>query len=250
MIFDQVSLIAESDLDDSYQADISKKGNYNAILYKGGAEKKRSLLRNISLDEVRKIVPQGGRVLEVGSSTGDFVALLNDNGYEAYGIDISKFACKMARSKTSNIILDDYAKHVFDPNFFDCIFFSMVLVHIRSPRDAMRKAFGELKKGGAILVLERDWGSFRIMVKLRQLFGVSTSFRYCLNFFRPATCRKLVKKVGYKYLKTRAIGYESDAIFGISHPVVKNIFVRSLLKLLTKLGMRTSVVFYVSGKRI
>lgn len=73
------------------------------------------------------------RILEVGCNIGTQLTCLQKMGFvNLYGIEISPFACEIAKAKTMNVnIVRANALDIpFKDNYFDLVFTSGVLIHI------------------------------------------------------------------------------------------------------------------------
>lgn len=71
------------------------------------------------------------RHIDVGCSFGWFVKRLEDQGIEAYGVDISKFAVDSAFSK--NVFVGDSLRVPFDDGLFDIVWSIGVLMYFDIP---------------------------------------------------------------------------------------------------------------------
>ena len=94
---------------------------------------------------LKQDIKRGGRVLEIGCGTGDFVALANRSGYRVVGVDLDKEAVLVGKNYWKiDSILAVSAEEYFSQNNgekFDIICFFAVLEHLSSPH----QFFAELK---------------------------------------------------------------------------------------------------------
>jgi len=107
-------------------------------------------------------VPAGGRVLEAGCATGDFLALASER-YEMWGLDVSAHATDAARAKNPEaarrIFTGFVEDQTFAPDFFDAIVMWDVIEHLWDPKAVLRQLVRHLRSGGALLLSTPDIGA-------------------------------------------------------------------------------------------
>jgi SAM-dependent methyltransferase len=99
----------------------------------------------------RHLPPKGGgRLLDIGCGSGDFLTLAELLGYDAIGIDFDRDAVSVGR----NLGRDTHHSHFpgcgLPVMSFDYITFDNVLEHLHDPRPALREALALLKPGGRL----------------------------------------------------------------------------------------------------
>lgn len=104
---------------------------------------------------LRRFVPRGGRVLDAGCATGDFVAAASGE-YEMWGSDLSAFAIEQARAKNPGIAerlwagkLEDFGARV-PP--LDAVCLWDVIEHLWDPVEVVRTLMAHLKPGGHLVL--------------------------------------------------------------------------------------------------
>jgi len=94
-----------------------------------------------------------GKVLDVGCGVGGKLKTLQDQGWEPYGIEISKVAAAHARELvTGNIHTGTLESAPFPPQSFDLILMSHSLEHLPSPVAALRLVHRLLNGDGLLVV--------------------------------------------------------------------------------------------------
>ena len=88
------------------------------------------------------------RVCDVGCSTGEFLEYINWQG-ERYGMEINKYAVKIAKKRNINFSMNIENK----VNFFDVIIFRGTIQHVDKPFEYLDSSFKSLKKGGKLFIL-------------------------------------------------------------------------------------------------
>lgn len=96
---------------------------------------------------IRSLCPTG-RVLDVGCSTGEFLATIHWEGTR-YGMEVSDYAIDIA--KTNGVHFD---KDLFsETDFFDLIIFRGTIQHLDRPFEYMHACRKALKPGGYVFFL-------------------------------------------------------------------------------------------------
>ncbi len=93
------------------------------------------------------------RVLEVGSGHGGFVAMLRWAGFDATGLEISRWVVDFARDTFGvPMLLGPVEDQAIEPGSLDVIVLMDVLEHLRDPAGTMRHCLGLLKPDGILLI--------------------------------------------------------------------------------------------------
>lgn len=97
----------------------------------------------------------GLKLLDVGCGSGWFVQLMNDIGFEAYGIEPDEIAAKIAKENTSEnvkITQGFLSDNIYENNYFDYITLRHVIEHLGNPEDTLLICFKLLKPGGKLYI--------------------------------------------------------------------------------------------------
>lgn len=118
------------------------------------------LFRNIFLKRVNNISKflKAGKVLEIGCSTGIFLSLLKEKGFEVKGIELSKKAAEVAKSRGIEVEVNYFEKSQENQKY-DLIIFNHTLEHIPDFKLALYKAKKLLKPKGLIYIDLPNFGS-------------------------------------------------------------------------------------------
>lgn len=93
------------------------------------------------------------KVLELGSSHGGFVAMLNWAGYEATGLELDSWVADFAKNTFEvPMLVGSIEKQNISNNSLDMIILMDVLEHLPDPVTTLRKCFDLLKEDGIIIV--------------------------------------------------------------------------------------------------
>jgi 2-polyprenyl-3-methyl-5-hydroxy-6-metoxy-1,4-benzoquinol methylase len=132
----------------------------------------------ILLDRVGKIVPLSGKtVLEVGCSTGLFLAAATQRGAIVTGLEPEKEKADLARAKGFTVI-DGFFPDALNPEQrFDLIFFNDVFEHLPDPAAALRACEKHLGPGGLLIInLPDSDGVFYKTANLLDRIGMAMPF--------------------------------------------------------------------------
>ncbi len=161
---------------------------------------------------IKKFFPQGGRLLDIGTGTGEFLKVASEHGFIAFGLEPSKKACQEA-SKFGYVLQGEFENQSLRENYFEVITLWSVLEHVTQPVDFLRKACHLLKKKG-LLALRVPLGSslinflclgayklsgHKIAWPLRQFYQLDW---YSSHFFlfNESSLIRLLEKTGFRPL--------------------------------------------------
>lgn len=140
-------------------------------------------------------VPSGGRVLDVGCATGDFIASAHDR-YDLWGLDVSPFAAQVARDRSPGVSHQIFTGFVedqaFEPGSFDAIVMWDVLEHLWDPRAVLRRLVPLLRPGGSLALSTPDIGAATARV-MRRRWAFMTPPEH-LGFFSKASLAFLLDR--------------------------------------------------------
>ena len=153
----------------------------------------RALVAQERLAELRRFVT-GGRLLEVGCSTGEMLAAANEASFEAIGVEADAQTSAVARERGLQCVNGTLFDAHFPAEHFDAAVLYHVIEHLPSPVAAVRELHRILKPGGW-LVLEAPniatfW--FRLLGARWRQFIPDHVF-----FFSPATLTRLCEANGF-----------------------------------------------------
>ncbi len=183
---------------------------------------------------------QDRRLLDVGCHIGVFLEIAQERGWEAWGVEPSRWAAREALSRGLQVIegtLDDV--HLAD-EFFDVITMWDVIEHLADPLTELRRSQRLLKKGGAICI-----HTINIESPLARLMGSRWPWlmEMHLYYFSPRTLEEMLRKAGFTVLKMvnqgrfLRLGYLATRIEPYSSFVAGG-----LTKLVTALGLKEKAV--------
>lgn len=128
----------------------------------------REMLKRISGDEdVRRKIDQrtreqiqclnrygggGGRLLDVGCATGEFLSVARGLGWQVQGVELSSEYAEQCRDRGNAVFCGELAEAGFPDGSFDCATLWDVLEHSADPRVLLSEARRVLADGGHLII--------------------------------------------------------------------------------------------------
>ncbi len=110
---------------------------------------------------LEEFLPEKGRFLDVGAATGFLVLEANKKGWQAEGVEISKWATDYGKNKLKiQIHYGDIFKAKFKPESFSVVTMLDILEHLEDPLKELKEAYRTLKRGGIIYVETINFDNF------------------------------------------------------------------------------------------
>jgi len=107
-------------------------------------------------DLLRRHLPAGARVLEIGCGQGLLLGLLAKQGLRAQGIEPSLSATKAALAVGLNVKQGYFNRETAPAGPFDAVVVSHVLEHIEKPSPFM-DTIAQIAPGGLLLLVQANW---------------------------------------------------------------------------------------------
>ncbi len=97
-------------------------------------------------------VEKKGCLLDVGCGKGYFVEYAQAKGWKAIGLDVSRFAVDLCRSRGLDVRLGTLEKIELPVESFDVVHMNHVLEHMVDPFSSLKRAHGLLKSKGILAI--------------------------------------------------------------------------------------------------
>ena len=145
----------------------------------------------------------GRRLLDVGAYIGVFVQIARENGWDAEGLEPSRWAVELAQSQGLPVRAGTLATAPYPAGHFDALTLWDVIEHMADPLAELRRAARLLKPGGALAVHTMDLAS-----PFARLMGARWPWlmEMHLYFFSRRTLRVLLESAGFEVLSIRPQG--------------------------------------------
>ncbi len=131
---------------------------------------------NFVIKFTKKYLSKESKILEGGCGRGQFVYLLDKNGYNAYGVDYAKKTVEGVKKNFPdlNISLGDVRRLDFSDNSFDGYWSLGVIEHFYEGYDEILKEMDRLIKRDGFLFL--TFPNFNFLRKIKAKFGFYKKF--------------------------------------------------------------------------
>jgi 2-polyprenyl-3-methyl-5-hydroxy-6-metoxy-1,4-benzoquinol methylase len=174
-----------------YETYFSKKGNFfSKLLFLP----LKHLLRTIK-------VVKGGKFLDVGCGSGEFLIIMKLLGMDSYGVEPGKFDKKFIKENNLKVSEGTLNKIKYPPEFFDVITLNHVFEHVNNPTETMNELYKITKRGGTVIISVPQSNS--LMYKLFKQYWVNLDSPRHLYIYSPKTLKQYAEKVGFKVKKIR-----------------------------------------------
>jgi 2-polyprenyl-3-methyl-5-hydroxy-6-metoxy-1,4-benzoquinol methylase len=176
------------------------------------------------LHPLEEIAPpqDGRRLLDVGCHVGVFVELAAQHGWDAWGVEPSRWAATLAQQVGLQVVEGTMATAGLDGESFDVITMWDVIEHVEHPSAEMRQALQLLKPGGVLAVHTMDLGSPFARLMGRRWPWLMEMHVY---YFTRRTLAALLEQVGFQVLTVRSqgrylrLGYLATRVAAFSKPL-------------------------------
>lgn len=139
-----------------------------------------------------------GKILDVGCNNALYLYLLKNLGWQVWGVEIDRNACKLAKELDINAFCGDLEKANFPESFFDVVRFNQVLEHIPYPKKTIDEAKRILKKDGKIYISVPNTRSFAFFLFREMWLGTGH-----VQGFSPRSIRYLCGDLGLRIKSMR-----------------------------------------------
>jgi 2-polyprenyl-3-methyl-5-hydroxy-6-metoxy-1,4-benzoquinol methylase len=188
--------------------------DYDRIISSSGEtspKKWRDRLKTISQHK------PAGAILDLGCSSGAFLASLKGPDWKLYGIEMSAETAKRAEANTGGqIFVGDIMDAPFAPQSFDVITCFDVLEHVYEPLKVLTRIQEWLKPGGIFFVLVPNIDSGEARAFKSYWYGLELPRH--LSHFSPASLRTMAKSAGMEEVSlvthpNSALGHSHRYVF-------------------------------------
>ena len=140
----------------------------------------------------------GTRLLDVGCHIGVFVEIARERGWDAWGVEPSRWAAAQAQARGLQVINGTLRQAAFPAASFDVVTLWDVIEHLADPRGEIAEVYRILKPGGLLSV-----HTINIESPFARLMGHRWPWlmEMHLFYFSPRTLRQMLEQVGFRVLR-------------------------------------------------
>jgi len=148
--------------------------------------------------------PPGGRpLLDVGCYIGVFVEIAARHGWDAWGVEPSRWAVERAQAQGLHVVQGTMETADLPEAYFDVVTMWDVIEHLADPLGAVQQAYRLLKAGGLLVVHTID-----IESPFARLMGARWPWLMEMHiyYFSRRTLRAMLEKSGFQVLSDQPQG--------------------------------------------
>jgi 2-polyprenyl-3-methyl-5-hydroxy-6-metoxy-1,4-benzoquinol methylase len=140
--------------------------------------------------------PEAGRVLDIGCSTGNFLDMMREHGWNVQGVEPGFAAAAYANDQVGISVFNGTLEEAhFDPGTFDVITMWDVIEHLPDPAGSLQEVFRILKDDGLLVVATPQLDS--IDAKLFGRFWIGYELPRHLTVFSRRTLSQMAEQAGF-----------------------------------------------------
>jgi 2-polyprenyl-3-methyl-5-hydroxy-6-metoxy-1,4-benzoquinol methylase len=176
--------------------------DYAPYVQRGPLGKLTRWLRRREALGLRRSLPAGAEVLEVGCATGDLLVPLRDAGLRVTGVELSDHAATIARTQNH---LEVHSGTLTDAPLagrsFDAVIMRNVIEHVPDPKGDLERAASLLRPGGLLSIRTDNVAS--LDARLFRSLWYGFDFPRHLTLFSPKTLAAFVRSAGLEVAQVR-----------------------------------------------
>ncbi len=153
------------------------------------------------------------RILDIGCAYGPFLSAAQENGWQAYGTDVSKDAVEYVRKKlllpaVVSAFPDFDAASEFGINQFDAVAMWFVIEHFSDLKSVLEKVSSLVKKGGIFAFSTPSAEGISGKTNTKSFFEKSPSDHF--SVWEPSKARKILSRFGFSVEKIVSTGHHPE----------------------------------------
>ncbi|MBK5188465.1 MAG: class I SAM-dependent methyltransferase [Gemmatimonadaceae bacterium] len=151
---------------------------------------------------LRRSLPTGAEVLEVGCAAGDLLVPLRDAGFRVTGVELSDHAATIARTQHHlDVHTGTLGDAALEGRSFDAVIMRNVIEHVPDPTGDLEKAASLLRPGGSLSLRTDNVAS--LDARLFRALWYGYDFPRHLTLFSPETLAACVRSAGLEIVQVQ-----------------------------------------------
>ena len=142
---------------------------------------------------LRYFHPNGKKLLDFGCGKGQFCALAQQNGFQAFGYDLAHDLVQIGKNKGRSLYTGDFTRFAKKQGPFDFIHSDQVFEHLVDPVSVLEKLKSVLTPSGILC----------LSVPLRESFLHEYRFMEHLSYFSESSLKRLLTQAHFSILHCR-----------------------------------------------
>ncbi|MBU1975508.1 MAG: class I SAM-dependent methyltransferase [Nanoarchaeota archaeon] len=168
----------------------------NSFFYTLGYGRFSGTYFNSLYKSIHKYVKNDFHVLDVGCAYGLMLLRFPDS-VQKFGLDVSKYAIDIARSKVPGAVFKlGNAEHRFPFAGIDMILLNDVIEHIEQPESLLKNTYSALKRGGILFITTPNLNIVR-----KRLFRYADTKEHHISMFTHEDLLDLLERSGFSVLE-------------------------------------------------
>lgn len=133
-----------------------------------------------------------GFFLDIGCSTGTFLEIARENGWNVHGVEPNPKSALICKEKGLPVINDFFGnKTTGNRNKFDAVYFGDVIEHLPNPEKDLLNIYNILKKDGIVMIVTPNFDS--LSARFLQIKPLEH-----ILYFNKSSIAYLLKKTNFK----------------------------------------------------
>lgn len=209
----------------------------------------RRITSRTILKKLRRYKKRENRLLDIGCATGFLLDEAKKEGWDTYGVEVSKWAVSYAKERFGlNVFCGVLKEADFSDGYFDVVILNDTLEHLIDPKETLIEIRRLLKPKGVLYINTPNIGSLVSRIFKARWWGLN---QYHLYYLSRTTLSRLLRGTGLRvvkwgrYSRTFSLHYWMEKLEGYD----KRLF-RALRLLIRATSLRDRLIRVNAGDQI